>query len=128
MAGPFDFLNSINDTKVNLLEEDPAKIKDYNPFIVNRSLSMFMDTVLLANEMNVHSKLDKDMQYTYFLGSINKRKRFSKWHKPETSDNLELIKTVYSVNNSRATEILKLLTEDQINLLKRQQEKGGIGK
>lgn len=128
MANPFEFTESINFSKVDLTKEDPARIKDYNPFLVNRSLSMFLDTLFYSNEMNIHNQLDKDQQYQYLLTTINKRKRFSKWAKPETNENIELVKLIYKVNNSRALEILKILTNDQIILLKKDQEKGGIGK
>ena len=45
-----DWLNSINFTKKNLLEEDPSLKKDYPPFIVNKCLSGHLDCILFANE------------------------------------------------------------------------------
>ena len=44
-----DWLNSINDTKKNLLNEDPSCIKNYPPYIVNKCLSGHIDSVLFAN-------------------------------------------------------------------------------
>ena len=78
-----DWLNSINFNKENLIEEDPEVISSYPPYIVNRCLSGAVDSVLFANEMNLNAHLDKDMQYSFFLYTLRKRKRFSPWLKKE---------------------------------------------
>jgi len=103
-------LESINYTKEDIL--DPQG-KDYVPFIVNKSLSYFMDTVAYANEMNKHPFLDKRMQYDYLKGSIRKRKRFSGWVKKDKSDLIDAIIKYYDVSYRKATEYERLLTEDQ---------------
>lgn len=128
MPSPFDFLNSINQGKNNLLEEDPQNIKDYSPFIINKGLSYFLDTVMFANEINIRSTLDKDMQYRFYLGSISKAKRFKKWEKKDVQENIDLIKQSYLVNDRKASEYLKILTEEQIEILKERQNKGGMSK
>jgi len=126
MSDPFKFLQSINVDKTDLLKEDPSNIKDYNSFLINRGLSYFHDTVLYANEMNVNNHIPSDMQYGYLLNVINKRKRFSKWYKAVSSENLELIKKVYQVNSEKALQYLNLLTDEQIDFLKQQQNVGGL--
>ena len=89
---PFDFLNAINLTKKDLFAEDPLSEKDYAPFIVNRGLSYFPDTVLYANEMNRNAHIAKDWQFSFFLNTITKKKRFSKWHKKDAdTENLRLV-------------------------------------
>lgn len=103
-------LESINYTKEDVL--DPQG-KDYVPFIVNKSLSYFMDTVAYANEMNKYPFLDKRMQYDYLKGSIRKRKRFSGWVKKDKSDVIDAIIKYYDVSYRKALEYEKLLTEDQ---------------
>jgi len=103
-------LESINYTKEDVL--DPQG-KDYVPFIVNKSLSYFMDTVAYANEMNKYPFLDKRMQYDYLKGSIRKRKRFSGWVKKYKSDVIDAIIKYYDVSYRKATEYERLLTEDQ---------------
>ena len=103
-------LESINYTKENVL--DPQG-KDYVPFVVNKSLSYFMDTVAYANEMNKYPFLDKRMQYDYLKGSIRKRKRFSGWVKKDKSDVIDAIIKYYDVSYRKALEYEKLLTEDQ---------------
>ena len=84
-----DWLNSINFTKENLIE-DPSAIKDYAPYIINRCLSGHLDCVLFANEMNKYSFLEKDMQYSFYLNSVRKRKRFSPWLRKDKVIDLEL--------------------------------------
>jgi hypothetical protein len=103
-------LESINYTKENVLDPNG---KDYVPFVVNKSLSYFMDTVAYANEMNKYPFLDKRMQYDYLKGSIRKRKRFSGWVKKDKSDVIDAIIKYYDVSYRKALEYEKLLTEDQ---------------
>ena len=87
-----DWLNSVNFTKDDLIDDDPDTIKNYPPYIVNRCLSGHLDTVLYANEMNLHPNLDKDMQYQFYLNSLRKRKRFSPWIKKDNIQDLDIVK------------------------------------
>ena len=58
-----DYLNSINISKENLMEdEDPAWEAKYPPYIINKCMSHHMDTVKYANEMNQNPNLDKKLQ------------------------------------------------------------------
>ena len=120
-----DWLNSINFTKENLIE-DPDMISSYPPYIINRCLSGHLDTVLFANEMNKHSNLDKDMQYSFFLYTLRKRKRFSPWLKKEQIDNLDLVKKHYGYSNDKAKIAVSLLTQTQLEYIRNKHEKGGI--
>ena len=122
---PFDFLNAINDTKKNLFE-DPQAAKDYKPFIVNRGLSYFHDTVLYANEMNKHPELDKDQQFSFFLNIISRKKRFSKWSKKDaTTDAIELVKEYFAYSSEKAKDALSLLSEEHLIMIKEKLYKGG---
>ena len=124
---PFDFLNSINDNKKDLFE-DPQAEKDYNSFLINRGLSYFPDTVLYANEMNRHSDIPKKWQFDFFRLSIPKKKRFSKWHKKDSvEDVVKLISKHYKYSEKRAYDVLTLLTPDQIEDIRKQYETGGRG-
>ena len=120
-----DWLNSINFNKDNLIEEDPEAISSYPPYIVNRCLSGHLDTVLFANEMNKYSNLDKDMQYSFFLYTLRKRKRFSPWLKKEQVDDLDLVKKHYGYSNEKAKVALSLLTKSQIESLRHKYDMGG---
>jgi hypothetical protein len=108
-----DWLNSINITKKNILE-DPLLEKEYSPYIINRSLSYFPDTLFHANEMNQKHLLPKKLQYDYLRMVVRKRKRFSKWDKKDHSDDLELIKQYYNYSTKKALEVLPLLTKEHI--------------
>lgn len=109
-----DFLNSINQTKENLLQKDPKLEKEYVPFVINKCFSYFPDTIFYANRMNALPHLDKKMQYDYLLHSISKRKRFSKWVKTEENKDIDTIKEVFGYSDKKAREVLDLLSIDKI--------------
>ena len=121
---PFESLNAINMTKQDIMVDDIAE-KGYNSFIVNRSLSYFNDTVLYANEMNVNHHIDNRLQFDFFINIVRKKKRFSKFMKPETVSDVEAVKEYYGYSNEKAKSALTLLTSDQINELKKKVYKGG---
>jgi len=121
---PFEFINAINYTKKDIMVDDLVE-KEYNSFIVNRSLSNFSDTVLYANEMNVNHHLDARLQFDFFINIIKKRKRFSKWNKATHIDNLEIIKEYYGYSDEKAKSIYNLLNDEQIEQLKKRIYKGG---
>lgn len=123
---PFDFLNAINTTKVDLLRQDPLNEKDYSPYMVNRGLSYFSDTIMMANEMNRHSGIPKKWQNDFLLNTISKKKRFSKWHKKDAnSDSLQLVMDYYKYSTERAKEVLSIFTDEQIEIIKQKMNKGG---
>lgn len=121
---PFDFINSVTFNKENLMDEK-CEEKDYNPFIVNRGLSYFADTVHYANMMNQHHRLDKRMQYEFLLNIISKKKRYAKWHKEQNNENIEAICQFYTVSPKRAEEYLSILTDQQLDIIKQRLSKGG---
>ena len=121
---PFEYANAINYTKKDIMIDDIAE-KSYNPFMINRQLSYFPDTVLAANEMNRNHHLDNRLQFDFFINIIRKRKRFSKWFKPEQMSDLDVVKKYYGYSNEKAHQVLTLLTTDQINELKRKVMTGG---
>tara|TARA_B100000965_G_scaffold142078_2_gene118273 strand:+ start:1657 stop:2043 length:387 start_codon:yes stop_codon:yes gene_type:complete len=120
-----DWLNSINYTKDNLIEEDLDAIKSYPPYIINRCLSGHLDSVLFANEMNRYVNLDKDLQYAFLLNTLRKRKRFSPWLKKEQVEDLDLVKKHYGYSNEKAKVALALLPKTQIELIRKKHDMGG---
>ena len=125
---PFDYVKEILQGKKQLIVDDLTE-KEYNPFIVNRSLSYHKDCVLYANEMNRRHFLDKKLQNDFLLNTVRSQKRnFAKWVKVEKSDDLECIKQIYGFSDSKAREALQLLNKDQIQQLKEQTQKGGLNK
>ena len=121
-----DWLNSINFTKKNLIEEDSSVIKDYAPYIINRCLSGHLDCIMFANEMNKYSFLDKDMQYSFYLNTLRKKKRFSPWLRKDKVTDLEIIKQYYGYSNEKASQALKILTPEQISYIKHRLDTGGM--
>ena len=128
MSEPFAYLNAINTTKVDLMtgsEDDEQEEKEYVPFVVNRSLSYFPDTVLYANEMNLLPDLDKKLQFHYLICSVRARKRYSKWVKRSISSDIETIKAYYKCNTRIAETYSRILTECQIETLRSRLNTGG---
>ncbi len=122
---PFEFLNSINSTKKNLMDVDIDTEKSYNSFLVNRSLSYFPDTIFMSNEMNRLHHLDNKMQYDFLINIVRKKKRFSKWDKPDERADLECVKEYFGYSESKAKQAIVLLTESQIKTIKNKVSRGG---
>jgi len=120
-----DWLNSINFTKENILEEDPTLTKEYPAYIINRCMSGHLDCILFANEMNRYHFLDKDMQYNFYINILRKRKRFSPWIKKDKVSDLEYVKRYYGYNNEKASQALKILSHEQIEFIKQRLDTGG---
>ena len=118
-----DWLNSINQNKKNILEEDPTA--KYPSYIINRSMSSHLDTVMFANEMNLSPQLDSDMQYLFYLNSVRKRKRFSPWLRKDEIKDLDSVKRYYGYSNEKAKQALRILTKEQLNIKKSKFETGG---
>jgi|TARA_R100000081_G_C4744027_1_gene130599 hypothetical protein len=124
---PFDFVNSINFTKKNLMrgsDNDELSEKSYAPYLTNKSLSYFTDTLLYANEMNRMHFLDNKLQYEFFLNSIRKKKRFAKWAKADKNDDLVMISEYYQISLSKAKEAIRILTPEQLSTIRNKMEQG----
>jgi hypothetical protein len=120
----FDYLNSINLTKKDIMIDDDCE-KSYNSFMVNRGLSYFQDTIIIANEMNRQHQLDSKLQYQFLINMIRKRKRFSKWAKAQKESDIDAVKEYYGYSNEKARQALTLLSPDQITIIKNKVSKGG---
>ena len=121
---PFEFVKAINYTKKDIMVDDLVE-GEYTPFIINRALSYFPDTVLYANEMNQNGHLDSRHQIDFFINIIRKRKRFSSWLKPNEIENLDVIKEYYGYSDEKAKSVLSLFNNKQIENLKQRIYKGG---
>jgi hypothetical protein len=122
---PFDFLNAINETKKDLIKEDPSNEKEYSAWMVNRGLSFFSDTVMYANEMNQRHQVSNKWQFQFLLNSIPKKKRFSKWFKREEEKNLKLVMDCYGYSSEKAKQVLTILTPEQLKTIEEKQYTGG---
>ena len=120
-----EWLNSINVTKKNLINEDPSLEKEYPPYIINRCFSGHIDSIMFANELNKYPNLDKKLQYDFFLNSLRKKKRFSPWLRKDQIKNLDLIKQYYGYSNEKAKQVLNILTKEQLSFIRDRLETGG---
>ena len=121
-----DYLNAINHEKTPLMDtEDEMWEKKYSPFIINKCLAPFPDTIHLVNEMNLHNHLDSKLQFDFFLNTVRTRKRYTPWMKASKTKNLEYVKEYYGYNNEKARSALKLLSDEQIKTIKNSLDKGG---
>ena len=128
MSNPFDYIKDLSYEKKDIIRNSPNSelaAKDYNPWVTNKTLSYFEDTILYANEMNKSANLTNQQQYDYFLNSINKRKRFAKQTKKTTSDDVNNIAKYFGYSLKRAEEALTVLTADQVRAIKQKLELGG---
>ena len=121
-----DYLKAVNQTKEHLLDsEDQEWERKYPPFIVNKCVAPFPDTVMLVNEINQLPHVDKKLQFDFLLNSLRPRKRFTPWLKAKKLDNLEYVKEYYGYSNEKAKTALDILTDEQISDIKRKLYKGG---
>ena len=122
---PFDYVNAILQNKKQMIVDDLTE-KDYIPFLVNRSLSYHSDCIMYANEMNRRHFLDKKLQNDFLINTVRSRKRpFAKWVKSEKSEDIACVKLAYGLSDSKAIEALRLLSDEQIQLLKEKTDTGG---
>ena len=121
-----DYLKSVNQTKEPLMDgEDEEWERKYPPFIVNKCVAPFPDTIMLVNEINQLPHLDKKLQFDFLINSLRPRKRYTPWLKAMKLDNLEYVKEYYGYNNEKAKVALDILTDEQISAIKRKLYKGG---
>jgi hypothetical protein len=123
-----DWLNSLNFTKETLISDEPHLAKEYPPYIINRCMSGHMDSVMYAQEMNKYHFLDKDLQYNFYLNTLRKRKRFSPWIRKDKVSDLDYVKRYYGYSNEKASQVMKILTPEQITYIKQRLETGGSKK
>ena len=120
-----DWLNSINYSKKNLMDDDPSTEREYSPYIINRCLSGHIDCVMFSNEMNKYHFLSKKMQYDFYINIIRKKKRFSPWLRKDKIKDLDYVKRYYGYSNEKAKQALMVLNKEQLNYIKSKFETGG---
>lgn len=128
MSNPFDYVNAINYSKQDLMtdtENDELAEAGYSPFLANRALSYFPDTIMYAQEMNAYNHLDKKLQFHYLINSIRPKKRFSKWAKKQEDSDIEAVMEYYKYSEAKARAVLSLLSPEQLKQIKKRLDKGG---
>lgn len=128
MSNPFDFVNAILVNKKQLIIDDETE-KEYNSFITNRALSYYLDTVMMAAEMNIRPQLDNKLQNDFLLNTIRSYKRpFAKWIKNEKNEDIECVKKYFNLSDRKAHDVVRLLSKEQIKTIKEKTDIGGVGK
>ena len=107
-----DYLTAINYTKESLLDEE-CNVKDYTPFVINRCLSYFPDTILHSNLINFHNTAPKKMQFDYYVNVLRKRKRYSKWLKKENEEEFLAVKEYFEYSDSKTRDVINILSNEQ---------------
>ena len=125
MAKLGDFLKSINQSKQNIMDEDVLTEKEYPAFVVNRTLSYFLDTILYANEINTYPHLDNKLQFDYLLNSIRSNRRFTRWLKPDQDEDINAVRQYYGYSYQKARDVSGILTGEQLSLIKEHLQEGG---
>jgi hypothetical protein len=120
-----DWLNSINQTKKNIMDEDPSSIKEYAPYIINKCLSGHIDCLMYVNELNKNHSLDKKLQYDFLINILRIKKRYSPWIRKDKLKDIDLVKSYYGYSKDKAEQSLKILTKDQLNFITQKLEIGG---
>ena len=129
MSNPFEYVDALSFSKKDMMrgtENDELSEKSYVPFLVNRSLSYHIDAVLEANQMNLCAHLDSKLQFDFLLNTLRKRKRFAKWCKPVSNNDLEAVMEYFKYNRSTAEQALKCLTAEDMSTIYSKIDKGGI--
>tara|TARA_Y100000816_G_scaffold269156_1_gene231882 strand:+ start:102 stop:497 length:396 start_codon:yes stop_codon:yes gene_type:complete len=122
-----DYLNAINHTKETLLDtEDEEWEKKYPPFVVNKCVYPFQDTIMLVNEINQLPHVDKKLQFDFLINSIRSRKRYTPWLKAKKIEDLQYVKEYYGYSNEKAKQALDILSDEQIATIKEKLNKGGL--
>jgi hypothetical protein len=120
------WLNSINQSKINLIDDDKTLENEYPPYIINRCLSGHIDCLMYSNEMNKFNLLPKKLQYDFYINIIRNKKRFSPWFKKDKVEELESVKRYYGYSNEKAKQALRLLSKEQLNFIKTKLDTGGL--
>jgi hypothetical protein len=121
---PFDFINAIHHSKEELIVDEWSE-KQYSPWLINKGLSYGADTVIYANEMNSRPHITARLQFDFLINTVRPRKRFNKWLKPETVDALETVQEYYGYSIDKARQVLPLLSDVQLEIIKKKLNKGG---
>lgn len=121
-----DWLNSINQSKINIIDEYPDLQSKYPSYIINRCLSGHIDAIMFVNQMNIDHHIDKKLQYDFLLNTLRSKKRFSPWIRKEEEKNLELVKKYYGYSNEKAKQVLPILTKDNLDSIRKKLDTGGL--
>lgn len=120
---PFEFVKAIN--KGNDIMKTPLDEKDYNAFLVNRTMSRFADVIGIAHLMNRYHNLPSKLQFSFWLNTARAKSRFKKGSKKKPNHDLELVKEYFNYSDRKAREALNILTEEQVKHMRQKVNRRG---
>lgn len=115
---PFDFIKSLSQTK-----EYQEDLTGYNQYLTNTAFSLDSDTILLANEMNIKPGIPDRLHYDFLYHTVRKKARYNKWPKKVDDENLAYVQEFYKYGVREAKMALKILTPDQLEIIKKKLNK-----
>ena len=120
-----DWLNSINQSKKNIMDEDPSSTKEYAPYIINKCLSGHIDCLMYVNEINKNHSLDKKLQYDFLINILRIKKRYSPWIRKDKLKDIDLVKSYFGYSRDKAEQALRILSKEQLKFIAQKLEIGG---
>lgn len=112
------FLNSLTFEKKHMIDgnSNPEKaLTEFgkNIFMINKALSMSVETIMYANEMNLRYESTPRMVYDYYFSALKKSRNFAKWPKKnkDKEDKVAAIKFIFNCSTKEAERALPLLSE-----------------
>lgn len=117
---PFSYLNRINKGQTdNVVVDDSV----YSQFLMNRGLSLFIDTIAISNELNMYGgNITNQMHFDYLSDMVEPRMRFKKWPKPKNHEDAQLLAQYYGISVKKAYDYIKLYTKEQLNIIRKELE------
>lgn len=116
----FDYVKAINSGN-DLTKDRFETFNDYAPFVVNTAFSFHLDTILLANELNMNGQIPDRSQFQFYVNSVRPARR-SGWIKKTPNDDVKKVMTVMNVSYKRALEALEVMTEEQKDFIRSKYE------
>ena len=116
----FDCLNAITFLKEDLTDRDDFD-KVYNQFMINKFLAMVPEYCELAKQLTVRRLSNKD-HFLLLLRFLPKKKIYFNYQKKERGvdyEEVNIVQRYYQVSYNKACEIVRLLTEEQIENIKK---------
>ena len=106
---------------------DDVDKKKFSNFIINRGLSMNPSLISLVNEANKYwGQLKPRELYLFYSQIIPKGKQYNKWIKADKQgDDITLVKEYYGYSTRKAEGALRILTPEQIEMIKSKTYRGG---
>ena len=121
----FAFLNSINNTKINIFNEETAPY--YNRWKISRFLASDQETCVDVNEVNSRPKLTDEQHYLYLLHSVRRKDRRLKYFRPKRAKdvNLEAVCKYFNCSNIKGKEYMALLSPPELEEIRAKTFTGG---